>query len=184
MAYSRKVRRHRKRGKKGGVETRGQKRRVEEGLPAVETTMREAPSKKAPKDPETLAETKKKIKKPTTKKERREAREKLPSVIKQKQAALEKKIAKESRDKRLDKKRRETTMKHFKLRRFNKFQASRKKKPKPKSKFPKTFRATKKMLSPIKESPKSSSPREYKSSADKEILAGLEKSLLGLKISK
>ncbi len=73
-------------------------------------------------------------------------------------------------------------MKGFKLRRFKKVQESRKKKPKPK--FPKTFRATKKMLSPIKEYPKSSSPREYKSSADKEILAGLEKSLLGLKISK
>ena len=59
MAYSKTVRRHRKRGKKGGVETRGQKRRVEEELPAVETTMREAPSKKAttkkaPKDPEIL----------------------------------------------------------------------------------------------------------------------------------
>ena len=187
MAYSKTFRRHRKRGKKGGVETRGQKRRVEEGLPAVETTMREAPSKKgttkkAPKDPETLAESKPKTKKPTTKKERREAREKLPSVIKQKQVALEKKIAKETRAKRLDKKRRETAMKGFKLRRFKKFQESRRKKPKPK--FPKTFRATKKRLSPIKESPKSSSPREYKSSADKEILAGLEKSLLGLKISK
>jgi hypothetical protein len=191
MAYSKTVRRHRKRGKKGGVETRGQKRRVDEGLPAVETTMSEAPSKKAttkkaPKDPETLAESKPKTKKPTTKKERRETREKLPSVIKQKQVALEKKIAKETRDKRLEKKRRETAMKGFKLRRFKKFQESRRKKPKPKpkSKFPKTFRATKKRLSPIKESPKSSSPREYKSSADKEILAGLEKSLLGLKISK
>ena len=75
-------------------------------------------------------------------------------------------------------------MKGFKLRRFKKVQESRKKKPKPQSKFPKTFRATKKRLSPIKEFPKSSSPREYKSSADKEILAGLEKSLLGLKISK
>ena len=110
--------------------------------------------------------------------------EKLPSVIKQKQAALEKKIAKESRAKRLDKKRRETAMKGFKLRRFKKVQESRKKKPKSQSKFPKTFRATKKRLSPIKESPKSSSPREYKSSADKEILAGLERSLQGLKISK
>ena len=203
MAYSRKVRIHRKRGKKVGVETRGQKRRVEEGLPAVETTMREAPikkatTKKAPKDPETLAESKPKTIKPTTKKERREAREKLPSVIKQKQSALEKKIAKESRAKRLERKKRENRMKGFKLRRFKKFQESRKKKPKPQSnfqesrkkkpkpqsKFPKTFRATKKRLSPIKESPKSSSPREYKSSADKEILAGLEKSLLGLKISK
>ena len=184
MAYSKTFRRHTKRGKNGGVGTRGQKRRVEEGLPAVETTMREAPSKKAPKDPETLAESKPKTKKPTTKKERREAREKLPSVIKQKQAALEKKIAKESRAKRLEKKRRETAMKGFKLRRFKKFQESRKKKPKPQSKFPKTFRTTKKGLSPIKESPKSSSRREYKSSVDKEILAGLEKSLLGLKISK
>ena len=189
MTYSKTVRRHTKRGKNGGVGTRGQKRRVEEGLPAVETTMREAPSKKAttkkaPKDPETLAESKPKTKKPTTKKERREAREKLPSVIKQKQSALEKKIAKESRTKRLDKKRRETAMKGFKLRRFKKFQESRKKKPKPQSKFPKTFRSTKKRLSPIKESPKSSSPRDYKSSADKEILAGLEKSLLGLKISR
>jgi len=189
MAYSKTVRRHRKRGKKGGVETRGQKRRIEEGLPPVETTMRDAPTKKAttkkaPKDPETLAESKPKTKKSTTKKERREAREKLPSVIKQKQAALEKKIAKESRAKRLDKKRRETAMKGFKLRRFKKVQESRKKKPKSQSKFPKTFRATKKRLSPIKESPKSSSSREYKSSADKEILAGLEKSLLGLKISK
>jgi hypothetical protein len=189
MAYSKTVRRHTKRGKNGGVGTRGQKRRVEEGLPAVETTMREAPSKKAttkkaPKDPETLAESKPKTKKPTTKKERREAREKLPSVIKQKQSALEKKIAKESRTKRLDKKRRENAMKGFKLRRFKKFQESRKKKPKPQSKFLKTFRVTKKRLSPIKESSKSSPPREYKSSADKEILAGLEKSLLGLKISK
>ena len=192
MAYSKTVPRHRKRGKKGGVETRAQKRRLEEGLPAVETTMREAPVKKAttkkapkaPKDPKILAESKPKTKKPTTKKERREAREKLPSVIKQKQVALEKKIAKETRAKRLEKKRRETAMKGFKLRRFKKFQESRKKKPKPKSKFPKTFRATKKRLSQIKESPKSSSPREYKSSADKEILAGLEKSLLGLKISK
>jgi hypothetical protein len=189
MAYSKTFRRHRKRGKKGGVETRGQKRRVEEGLPAVETTMREAPSKKAttkkaPKDPEVLSESKPKTKKQTTKKERREAREKLPSVIKQKQIALEKKIAKETRLKILDKKRRETRMKGIKLRRFNKFQASRKKKPKPQSKFPKTFRAAKKRLSQIKESLKSSSPREYKSSADKEIMAGLEKSLLGLKISK
>jgi len=189
MAYSKTVRRHRKRGKKGGVETRGQKRRVEEGLPAVETTMRDAPSKKAttkkaPKDPEILVESKSKIKKPTTKKERREAREKLPSVIKQKQAALEKKLGKKSRAKRLDKKRHQTAMKGFKLRRFKKVQESRKKKPKPLSKFPKTFRATKKRLSPITESPKSSSPREYKSTADKEILAGLEKSLLGLKISK
>jgi len=189
MAYSKTVRRHRKRGKRGGVLTRGQKRRVEEGAPAVETSMRDAPvkktmTKKAPKDPETLAESKPKTKKPTTKKERREAREKLPSTIKQKQAALEKKIAKETRAKRLEKKRRETAMKGFKLRRFKKFQASRKKKPKPKSKFPKTFRATKKRLSPIKESPKSSSSREYKSSVDKEILAGLEKGLQGLKISK
>ena len=184
MAYSKTVRRHTKRGKNGGVGTRGQKRRVEEGLPAVETTMREAPSKKAPKDPETLAESKPKTKKPTTKKERREAREKLPSVIKQKQSALEKKIAKETRAKKLYKKKRETAMKGFKLRRFKKFQESRKKKPKPQSKFPKTFRVTKKGLSPIKESPKSSSHREYKSSVDKEILAGLEKSLLGLKISK
>lgn len=188
MAYSKTVRRHRKRGKKGGVETRGQKRRVEEGLPAVETTMREAPSKKAttkkaPKDPEALKDSKPKTKKPTTKKERREAREKLPSVIKQKQAALEKKIAKETRAKRLEKKRRETAMKGFKLRRFKKFQESRKKKPK-KSLFIKKVRSTKKMLSPIKESLKTSSPRQYKSSADKEILAGLEKSLLGLKISK
>ena len=92
MAYSKTVRRHRKRGKKGGVETRGQKRRVEEGQPAVKTTMRDVPTKKAttkkaPKDPETLAESKPKTKKPTTKKERREAREKLPSVIKQKQDA-------------------------------------------------------------------------------------------------
>ena len=191
MAYSKTLRRHRKRGKKGGVETRGQKRRVEEGLPAVESAMRDAPTKKsttkkAPKDPEALPESKPKpkTKKPTTKKERRETREKLPSVIKQKQVALEKKIAKETRSKRLNKKRRETAMKGFKLRRFKKFQASRKKKPKPQFKFPKTFRAAKKRLSPIKESPKSSSPREYKSSADKEILAGLEKSLLGLKISK
>lgn len=188
MAYSKTVRRHTKRGKNGGVGTRGQKRRVEEGLPAVETTMREAPSKKAttkkaPKDPETLAESKPKTKKPTTKKERREAREKLPSVIKQKQSALEKKIAKESRTKRLDKKTRENAMKGFKLRRFKKFQESRKKKPK-KSLFTKNVRSTKKRLSPIKESSKSSPPREYKSSADKEILAGLEKSLLGLKISK
>ena len=74
-------------------------------------------------------------------------------------------------------------MKGFKLRRFKKVQESRKKKPK-KSLFSKKFRSTKKRLSPIKESPKSSSPREYKSSADKEILAGLEKSLLGLKITK
>ena len=188
MAYSKTFRRHRKRGKKGGVETRGQKRRVEEGLPAVETTMREAPSKKAttkkaPKDPETLAESKPKTKKPTTKKERREAREKLPSVIKQKQVALEKKIAKETRAKRLDKKRRETAMKGFKLRRFKKFQESRRKKPK-KSLFTKKARSAKKMLSPIKGSPKSSSPRDYKSGVDKEILAGLEKSLLGLKLSK
>ena len=151
MAYSKTVRRHRKREKKGGVETRGQKRRVEEGLPPVETTMRDAPTKKAttkkaPKDPETFAESKPKTKKPTTKKERREAREKLPSVIKQKQAALEKKIAKESRAKRLHKKRRETAMKGFKLRRFKKVQESRKKKPKPQSKFPKTFRATKKKI--------------------------------------
>lgn len=189
MAYSKTVRRHRKRGKKGGVLTRGQKRRVEEGVPAIETTMREAPvkkatTKKAQKDPETLAESKAKTKKPTTKKERREAREKLPSVIKQKQSALEKKIAKETRAKRLERKKRETRMKGFKLRRFKKFQESRKKKPKPRSKLPKTFRATKKRLSQIKESPKSSSPRDYKSGIDKEILAGLEKSLLGLKISK
>ena len=74
-------------------------------------------------------------------------------------------------------------MKGFKLRRFKKFQESRKKKPK-KSLFTKKVRSTKKMLSPIKESPKSSSSREYKSGVDKEILAGLEKSLLGLKISK
>jgi len=189
MAYSKTFRRHRKRGKKGGVETRGQKRRIEEGFPAVETTMRDVPvkkatTKKAPKDPETLPELKPKTKKPATKKERREAREKLPSVIKQKQAVLQKKIAKESKAKRLDKIRRKTAMKGFKLRRFKKFQESRKKKPKPPFKFPKTFRTTKKRLSSIKESPKSSSPREYKSSADKEILAGLEKSLLGLKISK
>ena len=149
MAYSKTVRRHRKRGKKGGVETRGQKRRVEEGLPVVETTLREAPSKKAttkkaPKDPEALPESKAKTKKPTTKKERREAREKLPSVIKQKQVALEKKIAKETRAKRLDKKRRDTRMKGFKLRRFKKFQESRRKKPKPQFKLPKTFRSTKK----------------------------------------
>ena len=97
MAYSKTFRRHTKRGKNGGVGTRGQKRRVEEGLPAVETTMREAPSKKAPKDPETLAESKPKTKKPTTKKERREAREKLPSVIKQKQDALEKKNSKRNK---------------------------------------------------------------------------------------
>ena len=135
MAYSKTVRRHRKRGKKGGVLTRGQKRRVEEGEPAVETTMRDAPvkkatTKKAPKDPETLTESKPKTKKPTTKKERREAREKLPSAIKQKQAALEKKIAKESTAKRLEKKGRETAMKGFKLRRFKKVQESRKKKTK------------------------------------------------------
>jgi hypothetical protein len=188
MAYSKTVRRHRKRGKKGGFETRGQKRRAEQGLPPVETTMSEAPAKKAttkkaPKDPETFVESKPITKKPTTKKERREAREKLPSVIKQKQAALEKKIAKETRAKKLEKKKRETAMKGFKLRRFKKVQESRKKKPK-KSLFSKKFRSTKKRLSPIKESPKSSSPREYKSSADKEILAGLEKSLLGLKITK
>jgi len=183
MAYSKTIRRHRKRGKKGGVETRGQKRRVEEGLPAVETTMREAPTKKAPKDLETLAESKPKTKKPTTKKERREAREKLPSVIKQKQGALEKKIAKETRAKRLDRKKRETRMKGFKLRRFKKFQESRKKKPK-KSLFSKKSRTAKKILTTIKESPNSSSPRDYKSAVDKEILAGLEKSLLGLKISK
>ena len=85
---------HRKRGKKGGVETRGQKRRVEEGLPPVETTMRDAPTKKAPKDPETLAESKPKTKKPTTKKERREAREKLPSVIKTKTSCFRKKNSK------------------------------------------------------------------------------------------
>lgn len=189
MAYTKTVRRHRKRGKKGGVETRGQKRRIEQKLPALETSIRvpstkKITTKKAPKDPETLTESKSKTKKPTTKKERREAREKLPSVIKQKQAVLEKKLAKDSRAKRLEKKKRETSMKGIKLRRFKKFQESRKKKPKPQSKFPKTFRITKETLSPIKESPKSSFSREYKSSADKEIVAGLEKSLLGLKISK
>jgi len=91
---------------------------------------------------------------------------------------------KESRAKKLERKKRETRMKGFKLRRFKKFQESRKKKSKPQIKLPKTFRATKKRLSPIKEFSKSSSPRDYKSSVDKEILAGLEKSLLGLKISR
>ena len=191
MFYSKTFRKNKNRRKKGGVKTRGQKRRIEEGLPAVETTMPDAPSKKPTRkkasiDKETLPEAKEKTKKPTTKKERREAREKLPSVIKQKQLALEKKKAKESIAKKLEKKRRETAMKGFKLRRFEKFQESRKKKPKPQpqTKFPKTFRGTKKRLSPIKESPKSSSPREYKTSADKELLAGLERSLQGLKISK
>ena len=72
MAYSRKVRRHRKRGKKGGVETRGQKRRVDEGLPAVETTIekllaKKQLQKKAPKDPETLAESNQRQKNPLQK---------------------------------------------------------------------------------------------------------------------
>ena len=188
MVYSKTVRRYRKRGKKGGVQTRGQKRRIEEGLSTVETTMRDAPvkkatTKKAPKDPETLAESKPKTKKPTTKKERREAMEKVPSVIKQKQTALAKKTAKELKAKILDKKRREIAMKGFKLRRFKKVQESRRKKPK-KSLFTKKARSAKKMLSPIKGSPKSSTPRDYKSGVDKEILAGLEKSLLGLKLSK
>jgi hypothetical protein len=192
MAYSKTIRKNKNRRKKGGVQTRGQKRRIEEGLPIVETDMKEAPVKKtttkALNDTEILSELKPKTKKPTTKrpttkKERKEAREKLPSVIKQKQEALKKKLTKLQSLTKLTKKKHNNAIKGIKLRRFKKFQESRKKTPKMKSKFAKTFRKIKHRLSPIKESPKTSSPHEYKSTVDKEILSGLEKSLRGLKIN-
>lgn len=187
MAYSKSIRKNKNRRKKGGVQTRGQKRRIEEGLPIVETDMKEAPVKKtttkALNDTEILSELKPKTKKPTTKKERKEAREKLPSVIKQKQEALKKKLTKLQLLTKLTKKKPNNAIKGIKIRRFKKFQESRKKTPKMKSKFAKTFRKIKHRLSPIKESPKTSSPHEYKSTVDKEILSGLEKSLRGLKIN-
>lgn len=187
MAYSKTIRKNKNRRKKGGVQTRGQKRRAEEGLPPIETVMKEARAKKATtkalKDTEILSESKPKTKKPTTKKERKEAREKLPSVIKQKQEALKKKLTKLQTLNKFTKKKYNNAMKGFKLRRFKKFQESRKKTPKMKSKFAKTFRKIKHRLSPIKESPKTSSPHEYKSTVDKEIMSGLEKSLHGLKIN-
>ena len=92
--------------KKGGVQTRGQKRRVEEGNPSVEASMKE-PSKRAPKsapDPEKLSEkksqTKQTTKKATTKKERKEARERLPSVMKKKITCVKKKNSKRKKGKR------------------------------------------------------------------------------------
>ena len=86
---------------KGGVNTRGQKRRIDAGLPAVEEKKSSPKNiKRKIKDPEELKEAKSqtvqaKTKKPTTKKERREARNKLPSVQKKKTEALQRKITKE-----------------------------------------------------------------------------------------
>ena len=173
---------------KGGVNTRRQKRRIETGLPAVEEK-KSSPknTKRKVKDPEELKEAKSqtvkpKTKKPTTKKERREARERLPSVQKKKTEALERKIAKERVATRKKKLLRDKRMQGFKLRRFLKVQESRKKKPKKPSIFPTTFRNRSRSLSPIKESPKSSSPKEYSSTLDKQILEGLQKGLTGLKM--
>ena len=59
MALSKNSRKH-LRLKKGGVQTRGQKRRVEEGLPEVEVTMKESSKReqKSSRDPEKLPEKK------------------------------------------------------------------------------------------------------------------------------
>lgn len=188
MALSKNSRKH-LRLKKGGVQTRGQKRRVEEGLPEVEVTMKES-SKREPKssrDPEKLPEkkTQAKTKKATTKKERKEARERLPSVMKKKLLALRKKTAKEKKEKDFRKKQRSSYFSGVKSRRSKKVSEARNKKSRKTvaEKVKNDKLIARKMLSPIKELEKSLSPKDYKSGLDKQILSGLEEGLKGLKIN-
>lgn len=191
MALSKKNTRKHFRLKKGGVQTRGQKRRVEEGNPSVEASMKE-PSKRAPKsapDPEKLSEkksqTKQTTKKATTKKERKEARERLPSVMKKKLLALRKKTAKGKKEKDFRKEQRSSYFSGVKSRRSKKVSEARKKKSRKTTaqKVKNDKLIARKMLTPIKELEKSLSPKDYKSGLDKEILSGLEKGLKGLKIN-